>query len=321
MCHEYAACRLCPRDCGVDRLAGRVGWCGEGAELRLAAASIHRGEEPPVTGAGGSGAIFLTGCALRCSFCQNGQISHHGLGRAVGAAAFADICLALENAGAENINLVTPGHAAPALKRGLDAAEARGLSIPALWNSSAYETPETIDLMADTIAVYLPDLKTLDPDLAGRYFQAPDYPRWAAASIERMVMLRPLVFGPGRDGKTETIRSGTVVRHLVLPGQLESTRAVLRFFADKLAGRALLSLMTQYTPVAAADRPPPSDRYVDRTEFDAVQAMLEEFGIEDGFYQELVVSSDWLPDFCRTNPFGSELSRPIWHWRDGFVLC
>jgi putative pyruvate formate lyase activating enzyme len=290
------------------------GFCGETAELRLAAASIHRGEEPPVTGVGGSGTIFVSGCNLGCVFCQNYQISQQGMGRAVSTAEFAEICLVLQKRGAENINIVTGSHAVPAIAEGLDAARAAGLHIPVLWNSSAYESLEALELL-NRVDVYLPDLKTLDSGLAARFFNAPDYPAAASAAIKKMMEMRPL-----RYNDTGTVLvSGVIIRHLVLPGFLRSTQAVLRWFTENAREKALLSLMTQYTPLGAG---PPE--YVNQTDHDTVLGWLEEFGIEDGFYQELVTGDGWLPDFKRTNPFpaaddGVPLSEPVWHWREGLL--
>jgi putative pyruvate formate lyase activating enzyme len=342
-------CGLCPRRCGVDRAAGKRGFCGETADIRIAAASIHRGEEPPVTGSGGSGAIFFTGCTLGCVFCQNYQISRAGMGRIVDEAEFISICLALQERGAENINLVTGSHLAPGLARVLKKAREQGLDIPLLWNSSAYEGPEALAVLEDTIDVYLPDLKTLDAVLAERFFKAPDYPATAEQAILRMLEYHgelrwrssgePRREVPGEPGlETSVLVSGVIIRHLVLPGYLESTRRVLQWFAEHCQTRALLSLMTQYTPVSPGrpdDHSLPPDhteggapgRYVDQDEYGQILEWLEEYGIEEGFCQEpvsrtvpeLVPDDGWLPDFNRTNPFSSELSEPIWHWREGFI--
>ena len=335
----YKNCLLCPRRCGVDREAGRLGYCGETSALRLAYAGIHRGEEPPITGSGGSGTIFVSGCNLGFAFCQNYQISTgnqisqtadadnsavnngRALGRIVDTGEFADICLALQEKGAENINIVTGSHAAPALALGIEAARKRGLSIPVLWNSSGYEGTETLEILKDFVDVYLPDLKTMDSDFASKFFNAPDYPEHAAQGIIKMMEYRKLSFAP----VTETLVSGVMVRHLVIPGYMKVTRQVLALFSENCVGsghsRALLSLMTQYTPVQAPSsmarggKTGIPDSYVSESEYEMVLSMLDEFGIDDGFCQELVTGSDWLPDFTRSNPFSSELSLPVWHWR------
>jgi putative pyruvate formate lyase activating enzyme len=235
------------------------------------------------------------------------------MGRIVDGEEFARICLALQEKGAENINIVTGSHAAPALVRGIAAARDRGLVIPALWNSSAYESPRTLSLIGGTVDVYLPDLKTLDAEAAGRFFNAPDYPGRAAAAILQMMENRELRY----NNAGTALASGVLIRHLVIPGFLEATRQVLNWFADNARGRALLSLMTQYTPVGADPLVPA--RYIRGEEYDTVIRWLDELGIEEGFCQELAAGSDWLPDFRRRNPFSSDLSTPVWHWREGFI--
>jgi putative pyruvate formate lyase activating enzyme len=306
---RYAACRLCPRDCGVDRIAGESGFCGETAALRIAAASIHYGEEPPVTGSGGSGTVFISGCNLGCTFCQNHQISQGGMGRPLAPDEFIRICLTLQEEGAENINIVTGSHTVPALVEGLSSAKAQGLAIPVLWNSSAYERGETLELLEPVIDGYLPDLKTLNPALSRRFFNAPDYGERARKAILSMMDRRPLSY---KKNKEKVLQSGVIIRHLVLPGFLASTREVLQWFAEHARGRALLSLMTQYTPL---NTPLAPQRFINEEEYETVLGWLNEFGIEDGFYQELTADSDWLPDFARTNPFSSDLSLPVWHWK------
>jgi putative pyruvate formate lyase activating enzyme len=326
----YKNCRLCPRVCGADRLAGPGGYCGESAQLRLAFAGLHRGEEPPLSGEGGSGTVFVCGCNLGCSLCQNWQIStgtqsglaHPGerLGRVVGTDEFISICLELQNKGAENINMVTGSHAVPAIAQGLSAAKTAGLRIPVLWNSSGYESLETLELLDGLVDTYLPDLKTLNSSLAAQFFNAPDYPQTAERAILWML----------RQSCREKCRLPyhVIIRHLILPGYLESTRTVLRWFADNVQGTvhggdaigaAALSLMTQYTPIVKADTASGNEhhipgRFLNDKEYDTVLGWLDEFGIEDGFCQELVTGNDWLPDFRRSNPFSSDLSVAVWHW-------
>jgi putative pyruvate formate lyase activating enzyme len=235
------------------------------------------------------------------------------MGRAVDNDEFVRICLTLQEKGAENINIVTGSHAALSLSRGVAAARIQGLSLPVLWNSSGYESLEMLSLISDIADVYLPDLKTLDPDAAGRFFNAPDYPDCAKKAILAMMASRELRYN---DAGTVLV-SGVIIRHLVIPGFLEATREVLRWFADNARGRALLSLMTQYTPAGTDSRVP--ERHIGREEYNTIIGWLEDFGIDDGFCQELIADSDWLPEFERLNPFSSDLSIPVWHWREGFI--
>ena len=308
----YAPCLLCPRACAVDRTGGETAFCGETAVVRAACACLHFGEEPPVTGTGGSGTVFFTGCTLRCRACQNAQLSREGLGAGLSTAALAEVFLRLQRAGAENVNAVTGTHFLPGILDAWKAARARGLLIPLVWNSSGYETVEAVRTLAPHVSFFLPDLKTLDADLAAYWFKAPDYPRHAAAALLAMVDARPLERGP--DG---TPTRGVIVRHLVLPGRVDATRAVLAWFAEHLAGRALLSLMSQYTPIPGQAVEPPFDRGLAPEEWAQAQAALGDTGIEDGYVQELVPATEWLPDFTRERPFSAELSRMVWHARDG----
>jgi putative pyruvate formate lyase activating enzyme len=268
------------------------------------------------------------------------------MGRAVSPDEFAEICMVLEEKGAENINIVTGSHAVPALARGIDAARRRGLVVPVLWNSSAYERAGMLSLLKDRVAVYLPDLKTLDRELSARFFNAPDYPEQATAAILKMMEFRELRFalaggrnpsgnkeingsqnGVEGENRPAVLVSGVIIRHLVLPGRLESTRAALRWFADHGQGRALFSLMTQYIPMRGentssgkkAIKPGSPQRFVTKKEYELLLNWLEEFDIEDGYCQELVVERDWIPDFDKPNPFSSAISTPVWHWKGGMI--
>lgn len=276
----YSSCRQCPRACGADRAAGKKGLCGENAALRAASACLHFGEEPLLTVFGGSGTIFFTGCTLRCSFCQNYQISQQGMGREISVDEFAQICLKLQAAGAENINLVTGSHHIPAIAEGLRAARDMGLTLPVAWNSSAYESPEMLDLLEGLVDIWLPDLKTLNPMMSKSLFGAEDYPSVAKRAIRKMLSLSPLrIEEVGRGGETggpdgkrrggagrsggaaskaaaknggevrEKILSGVIVRHLFLPGRMDDTVMVLDYLKVHVDGRACISLMSQYTPV------------------------------------------------------------------------
>jgi putative pyruvate formate lyase activating enzyme len=307
----YRSCTLCPRACRTDRVGGREGPCGETAALRAACACLHFGEEPPITGSGGSGTVFFTGCTLRCGFCQNWQTSSCSAGAELTGEELTRIFLLLQSRGAENVNIVTGTQFLPGILGALDGARSRGLSIPMVWNSSGYETREAVETLAPAVSFFLPDLKTLDPVLAREHLHAADYPRHAAGALLAMAELKPLAW----DGETPV--AGTIVRHLVLPGCLEQTREVLAWFRENLYGRALLSLMFQYTPIPGRPLPPPFDRMTSRAEYEGAVGMLEDLGIDDGFCQGPVPDASWLPDFERPKPFSSELSRMVWHYADG----
>jgi putative pyruvate formate lyase activating enzyme len=311
----FKECRLCPRNCGVDRLQGERGFCGESARTRIAWAGLHLGEEPPLIGDKGSGTIFFSGCTLKCGSCQNCQISYQGLGREISPAELARLMLRLQERGGANINLVTAGHFTPSVVEAVAEARAQGFSIPVVWNSSGYEQLSTLDLLRETVDAYLPDCKTLDPQVSRRLMGAPDYPMVARAALQKMMEDKPLVFEMGQ------ILQGVIVRHLVLPGFLEQSREVLEWFAGQGRDRALLSLMFQYTPVRSGgegDSEHPQ-RTVSRREYEQVLSWLEELGIDEGFVQEPADNEDWLPDFARENPFPKGQAVPIWNYESGYV--
>jgi len=314
MLSHYNLCQFCPRACGVNRLAGETGYCGETADLRIGAAGVHHGEEPTLIGAGGSGTIFVSGCNLGCIFCQcyqvsQGEGSSNSFGKVISFDEFADICLTLRDAGVENINIVTGSHVVPAIIEGIKIAKKKGMELPFLWNSSGYDSQESLEMLKDHIDIFMPDLKTLDSKIAARFFNAPDYPDVAASAILKMadiVQKKHL-----QDAGVNNVCEKVVIRHLILPGFLDSTRSVLRWFANNVKGRALLSLMTQYTPVPGKEGKTP-DRYVNKEEYETVMKWLDEFGISDGFFQELLTEEEWLPDFRQKNPFPPEIMVPVW---------
>ena len=319
---EYDSCILCPRNCKVNRNNGEIGYCGETSDIRLAWAGLHFGEEPPVIGKNGSGTLFISGCNLGCTFCQNYQISQQAMGKIVSREEFAQICNDLEKIGAENINIVTGSHAIPAIATALRIAQAKGLSIPVLWNTSSYETPEAINLLSGLVTVWLPDLKTLNPLLAEKTMHAPDYPKTAKKAIKRMAELSPLIIEKKgeKDYPEGKIVSGVILRHLALPGKINDSALVLHWFSKHLKDKTILSLMTQYTPVVQnkdsllIDAFP--NRMIQENEFLELTALLEELEIDTGYFQELIQDTDWLPDFSKKQPFSSELAQPCWHWKN-----
>lgn len=321
----YKHCAQCPRSCGVDRTAGQKGFCGEDASLRAAVACLHFGEEPFVTVFGGSGTIFITGCTLACAFCQNYQISQKGYGKEITTDEFAAICIDLQKAGAENINIVTGSHQIPALAQGLKAARDLGLSIPVCWNSSGYESVETLELLRGLVDIWLPDIKTLNAALSKKLFNAPDYPETAKAALLWMMETSPLkIVEIKKDGETrEKIMSGVIARHLFLPGRFEDSADVLDWLKKNLDGRAVISLMSQYTPVPFKEDAEAlqkrlsaledlQNRLVSKEEDADLQDLIEAYDFETLFYQELSDDTSWLPDFTKPQPFGNKLAKVLW---------
>ena len=313
---EYNSCVLCPRNCRVNRNIGKKGFCGQDGNLYVAWAGLHFGEEPPITAKGGSGTIFITGCNLACAFCQNYQISQDGMGCSVEPETFANICFALQDKGAENINIVTGSHHVLPILEGLSIAREKGLLVPVLWNTSSYEKRTEIMRLSTRIDIWLPDLKTLDPAVSSSLFNAHDYPQVATEAILSMAEFSPLVYATQ---EKEKLLSGVIVRHLALPNRMKDTENIIKWFSKNLKDRALLSIMTQYTPINRKEATKAPDRYISDEEDDSIRDMLSKYDVEEGFYQELVQDSSWLPDFNNVQPFSSSLAKPVWHWSRGFV--
>ena len=327
--NAYTSCTLCPRCCSVNRTAGQTGFCKETADLKIASACLHFGEEPPLTGKGGSGTIFISGCNLGCGFCQNYQISREGMGRIVDCKEFCRICSALEQAGAENINIVTGSHAIPAIASFLTQAKKEGLGIPVCWNSSAYESVDAIDMLAPVTDIWLPDLKAFGSAASEALLGTGDYARTAKKAIRHMIELAPLRFEPvttrrpqsaEKTESAEKMVSGVIVRHLIMPGCLDNTVKVLDWLKEHADGKACISLMSQYTPVAQNGSPRNfPDRFINRDEFEYIKQLIHDYDFDYLFYQELENDDSWLPDFDRVQPFSNSLATPVWHWKNGFT--
>jgi putative pyruvate formate lyase activating enzyme len=276
-----ADCRLCPRDCGVDRRAGKWSACKTGRLAVVSSAFAHMGEEDCLRGWRGSGTIFFGHCNLRCVFCQNADISQ---GLRPGPAEpgippdrLAGLMIALQRRGVHNINWVTPEHVVPQVLEGLALAAEAGLTLPLVYNTSAYDSHRSLAWMDGVVDIYMPDLKTLSPDVARRLLKAADYPDAATASIREMHrQVGDLVLGP--DGLA---RRGLLVRHLVMPGLLEETRAVLEWIATELGTGTYVNLMDQYRPAGKVGRGAYKeiDRRLTTGEYAEAVAMAGELGL------------------------------------------
>ena len=285
-------CRLCPRNCGARRGAVGEGRCGMGVLPRIARAAPHYDEEPVISGARGSGAVFFSGCALQCCFCQNYALSHEGWGREISVERLREIYFELIDQGVHNINLVNPTHFALAIRESL----VNGLPVPVVWNSGGYEKVETLRAMEGMVQVYLPDLKYISPASAGKYSGAEDYFSFAAPALKEMFRQT----GPVELDADGVIRRGTIVRHLILPGCAEESMKILDFIRDELPG-AWISLMAQYLPFGDAASVDELGRRLTQEEYDRVVDHLMELGLEDGFIQELSSSDEkYIPKFDLT---------------------
>ena len=282
-------CSICPRGCGVDRAGGQFGFCAVPDAPVVARAAPHFGEEPCISGTRGSGAVFFSGCNLRCVFCQNRTISRGEHGKEITVAQLRGIFLRLRDEGVHNINLVTPSHYTRQIAEALSGLE---LGIPVVWNSSGYECVETLRMLDGLVQVYLPDLKYALTEPAKAYSGAADYPETAKAAI--LEMFRQT--GPYRMENGQ-LRSGVLIRHLVLPGELENTKAVIDWVAETFRpGEVLFSLMSQYTPQPGAEGK--LARKVTKAEYRAAERYMADCGIADGFTQERTsAKEEYTPDF------------------------
>ncbi len=276
-------CTLCPRQCHVDRTAGKVGYCGQTASLAAARAALHYWEEPCISGEEGSGAVFFSGCSLRCVFCQNRNIALGETGKDIPLSRLTEIFLELQAKGANNINLVTPGHFVPQICVALTEAKALGLNIPIVYNTSSYEEVETLKLLDGLVDIYLPDMKYCSSELSARYSNAPDYFEKAKAAIGEMFRQ---VGEPVFDEATGLMKKGMIVRHLLLPEHTGDSKRVLRYLHETYGDSIYISIMNQYTPLISDPRFPNLSRRVTAEEYDKVLYFAECIGIENGFLQE-----------------------------------
>lgn len=297
---SYAPCTLCPRACHADRTEGQKGRCHVDAQIRVARAALHMWEEPCLSGRSGSGAVFFSGCALGCIFCQNREIASGKAGLVISEARLAEIFLELQEKGANNINLVTAGHYVPQVVRALACAKSQGLRIPIVYNSSGYEKSESLRQLEGLIDIYLPDLKYLTPELAAAYSHAPDYPQYAMEAIAEMVRQQPQAeFMPeDRTEASPIMRRGVIVRHLLLPGHVREAKKVVGYLHETYGDQIYISMMNQYTPMSEKFADPNLNRRVTKREYERLLDYAAEIGVENGFYQEGATADEsFIPEF------------------------
>ena len=276
-------CRLCPRQCGVNRRAGEKGFCGAvGEKVRVARAALHFWEEPCISGERGSGTVFFSWCTMRCVFCQNREIRSGEAGADITIERLADIFLEQQGRGAHNINLVTPTHYLPQIILALEMARERGLTLPVVYNTSGYERAEMLRLLEGVVDVWLPDFKYLTDALANEYSGAPGYSETALAALDEMVRQA----GEPQFDDDGMMTRGVIIRHLCLPGHLEESRQVVKTLFERYGNTVYYSLMNQYTPPPQKLRwPNLNERFPDK-DYDQLIDFAVDLGLENGFVQE-----------------------------------
>lgn len=285
-------CRLCPRNCGVNRYEN-IGFCGAGDQIEVAYYSLHEWEEPIISGSNGSGTIFFSHCNLKCLFCQNEKISHLGYGKKISEQRLMEICLELQNKGAHNINLVTPTHYVPQIVHLLQKTKDNSLKIPIVYNTSSYENKETIRLLDGLIDIYLADFKYYDNILGEKYSHCSNYFEVASAAVDEMfAQVGKFVLEDG------IMKRGMIVRVLILPGHVEDAKKIISYLYKKYGDQIFISIMNQYTPMKHNFSFTNLNRSVSKEEYDRVISYALDLGITYAFIQdgETAVES-FIPNF------------------------
>lgn len=287
-------CLLCPRNCNVNRSKNEIGFCGAGAEMKIARAALHYWEEPCISGENGSGTVFFSGCNLRCVFCQNHKISSRNVGKTVSPQQLADIFADLEGQGANNINLVTPTHYVTGIIKALELARKRGLKIPVLYNCGGYESVSTLKMLNGYIDIYLPDFKYFNNKYGATYSKVNDYRERAIAAIDEMFSQ----VGEAEFDKNGIMKKGMIVRHLMLPGLLFDSKKIIDYLYNRYGNKIWISIMNQYTPLEQVSCIPELNRTVKEEHYEALLNYAAEIGVENAFVQEGgTVGESFIPDF------------------------
>lgn len=291
---ELEKCKICPHNCGINRLNGNIGRCKSNGNIKLAMASIHNFEEPCISGENGSGTVFFSNCNLNCVFCQNYKISQQGLGREISIEELAEIFIDEQNKNAENINLVTPTMYVYHIIEAIKIARNKGLKIPIVYNSNGYENVETIKKLKGYIDIYLPDLKYYDDDLAFKYSGVKNYFENATSAIKEMYNQ---VGSPVLD-ENGMMKKGLIIRHLVLPNNLQNSKDVLKWINDNIDKKVFVSVMAQYFPTNKAKDFPEINRKLTKEEYEEIENYLYSLDLDNGYIQELGEhEEEYVPDF------------------------
>lgn len=300
---QLSSCTLCPRECRINRFDEGSGYCGMDAGMNIASICIHRGEEPPISGQGGICNIFFAGCNLRCIYCQNHEISRPDTnipGIINDPEEALDLIGRILSEGISTIGFVSPSHMVPQVKAIIRGLRSRGLDQVKVYNTNGYDKPETIDGLEGYIDVWLPDYKYVSPALALRYSDADDYPDVALKALKRMYYQTGSPLHLSENGTAER---GILVRHLVLPGQGEESKAVLRSLAGEISTGLHLSLMSQYHPVPAVMKNPELNRSLQQEEYYSVVDEMHRLGFRNGYVQDMDSYLNYRPDFRKEHPF------------------
>ncbi len=288
------SCKLCPRNCGANRLNGKRGFCGAGDKIRVARAALHYWEEPCISGDIGSGTVFFSHCTLKCVFCQNYNISQCEWGKEITIERLAEIFIELQDKGALNINLVTPTHYVAQIIEAIKIARSKGLKLPIIYNSSGYEKVETIRLLKGYIDVYLPDMKYFDTKYSSKYSKAKDYFIYAKAAINEMINQ----VGNVKFDENGIIQKGVIIRHLMLPGLLFDSKKIIDYIHNTYGDKVYISIMNQYTPLEHVKEYPEINKPLNQQHYEALIDYALSIGVKNGFIQEAGTDSEsFIPLF------------------------
>ena len=291
---ELISCNICPHNCEINRLNGEVGRCKATDKVKVALASIHKFEEPCISGEKGSGTVFFSNCNLRCIFCQNYKISQLGLGKEISIEELADIFIDEQNKNVENINLVTPTMYVYQIIEAIKIARSKGLYIPIVYNSNGYENVETIKKLKGYIDIYLPDLKYSNDKISYKYSGIKHYFESATAAIKEMYNQ---VGNPVLD-ENGIMKKGLIIRHLVLPNNLQNSKDILKWINDNIDKKVFVSIMAQYFPTHKSNQFPEINRKLTKEEYEEIEDYLYSLDLDNGYIQELGEhEEEYVPDF------------------------